>query len=369
MTTLRRSTSPLPDWPRILARVSPERQHVTAVFLWSPPSDLQAHLRSELAGAPVELVFPPPRDDGTSDEDALVSLVENADALVGWRPTKNVLDAAVSCRLVITPATGVQHLVPLMRSWAERSGRDVQLANSHGNAAATAQHAVALLLSLSNRIVAHHNWMVAGEWRRGDDDLASVRLDGRSIGFVGYGAINRRTHRLLSGFDARFSVLNRRGRARPGAAGATIDAFYGPGEIDRFLELVDVVLIAVPLTDETEGLVGARELAQLGPAGLLINVARGPVVDEAALFEALRGKRIAGAGLDVWYDYAAPPDDDGARRPYHLPFHDLDNVVLSPHRAASPMDSRARWRDVVDTLRRFAANEHIPNAVDLGRGY
>jgi len=86
----------------------------------------------------------------------------------------------------------------------------VTLVNGHGNSYFTAQHAVALLLSLTNKIIPHHNWMTSGKWRLGDNEAASIPLRRRNIGFLGYGAVNQKVHKFLLGFDLSFAALKRK---------------------------------------------------------------------------------------------------------------------------------------------------------------
>jgi phosphoglycerate dehydrogenase-like enzyme len=331
------------------------------VFLWPPADDLRRLFADRLADASgVELVFP--RD---SEPATLLRLAPQAQVMVGWRPTSELLAAAASLELFINPGAGVQALVGLLRD----AGRGITLVNDHGNAYATAQHAVALLLALANKVIPHHNWMAAGEWRKGDADAASVTLRGRTVGLLGYGHVNRLVHRFLSGFDLRFAALRRdwAGRAEP--APTPVDKL-GPAETDRLFEQSDIVMVSVPETRETTGLVDSRRLELLGREGMLVNYARGAVVVEADLYRALKERSIAGAAIDTWYSYRPEPDPQGRKRPYHLPFHELDNVVLSPHRAASPIFGLERWDGVVENIRRFASGRtDLLNVVDLERGY
>lgn len=364
---------------------------VNVLFIWDVGERLRQYLADGLAATPsVRLVFPP-----DLAEETLLGLAPEADVIVGWRPSRGLLDAATRAQLVINPGVGVQHLVEMFREL--NAARTVLLANGHGNTAFTAQHAVALLLALTNRVVPHHNWMRAGEWRKGDSDARSVPLRGRHVGLLGYGAINRRVHRMLSGFDVRFSILRRawpnsdQGWAGRRPSDETPDVVAGalyeqpdvsaliegagrftPSELDAFLDTVDTLIVAVPLTDETEGMIGAPELARLGSDGLLVHVGRGSVVDEAALYDALANATIGGAALDVWYEYRPEADTSGLKYPYGIdhPFHDLDNVVLSPHRAASPFDDLARWDEVIENIRRVSeGRQDLLNIVDLERGY
>ncbi|MFO7652156.1 MAG: NAD(P)-dependent oxidoreductase [bacterium] len=331
------------------------------LFLWLPADDLRWLLADRLAAAPgVELVFPPDSEPAT-----LLRLASQAQVMVGWRPTPELLAAAESLELFINPGAGVQALVGLLRD----AGRGITLVNDHGNAYATAQHAVALLLALTNKVIPHHNWLAVGEWRRGDDDAASVTLRGKTVGLLGYGHVNRLVHRFLSGFDLRFAALRRDWSARAEPAPTPVDKL-GPAEADRLFEQSDIVMVSVPETRETTGLVDSRRLELLGREGMLVNYARGAVVVEADLYRALKERSIAGAAIDTWYSYRPEADAQGRKRPYHLPFHELDNVVLSPHRAASPVFGLERWDGVVENIRRCAAGRRdFVNVVDLERGY
>lgn len=334
------------------------------LFLWNVPERLREYLRRGLVGVDLELDFP---EDTSSAE--LIRRAPGAAALVGWRPTAELLEAAGELRLFINPGAGVQHLVELFRDFSLRHPEhDVTLVNGHGNAGFTAQHTVALLLALTNRVVPHHNWMVQGRWRTGDAEAASLPLKDRRIGLLGYGHVNRRVHRLLVAFGPRFATLRRdwSGTVEPPGH---LDR-YTSEELDRFLDWTDVLIICLPQTAATTGLIGAAELDRLGPRGLLVNVGRGPIIDEEALYTALRTGRIAGAALDVWYDYRPEPDYAGRRRPHRHPFHELNNVVLSPHRAASPFDDLGRWDEVICNLTRLVAGRRdFLNIVDLERGY
>lgn len=354
----------------------PSRPQV--LFAWRVPDTLRDHLRGALADdGTAELVVP---DDVT--EDALCARAATADAIVGWRVPEAVLRAAPRLRVLINPGAGVQAVVPVVRSVNAERARPIALVNGHGNAAFTAQGAVALLLALANRVVAHDRWLRAGRWRTGDAEGASRPLGGLTVGLLGYGMVNRHVHRYLAGFGARFAALRRhpeRGDAPssprhglPAGPLPTDVAWHGPGALGAFLDASDAVVVAAPLTDATRGLLGAPELARLGPRGLLVNVARGPIVDEAALYAALATGALGGAALDVWWDEQPGADEQGRRWPYDAarhPFHALDNVVLSPHRAASPYGDLGRWDEVIANVRRLARGAPLLNAVDLDAGY
>ncbi|MCP4228930.1 MAG: hypothetical protein GY771_02120 [bacterium] len=335
----------------------------TVLFIREHEERLREYLRNGFSDLPgVELVFPP----GT-EEAILLEYVPAADVMVGWRPTPELLAAAEKLSLFIMPGAGVQHLIEPFREVNRE--REVVLVNGHGNSYFTAQCAVSLLLALMNRIIPHHNMMAAGDWEGHYGEPESIPMRYRKVGLLGYGAVNRKVHRFLSGFDVEFAVL-RRDWARQTGTLPTPVAGYGPEQLPGFLSAVDILIIAVPITPETEGLIGGDELALLGDRGLLINIARGKVVDEESLYVALRDRVIAGAGLDVWYEYHPEADDEGRKYPYSHPFHELGNVVMSPHRAASPFSDLERWDDVIENIRRFAdGRTDFLSIVDLSWGY
>ena len=212
--------------------------------------------------------------------------------------------------------------------------------------------------------------MSEGEWRKGDKEAPSVLLRDRTIGLLGYGAVNRHLHEFISPLGPRVLALRRRWD-EPESLVPDADR-YTPSRLDSFLTAIDTLVIALPLTESTEGLIDEDALKRLGSDGLLVNIGRGPIVDESALYDALEGQRIMGAAIDVWYDYNPSSDADGRKHPYDAaahPFHELPNVVLSPHRAASPFSDVARWDDVSATLKSIARGEVPRNVVDLDAGY
>jgi phosphoglycerate dehydrogenase-like enzyme len=211
--------------------------------------------------------------------------------------------------------------------------------------------------------------MAAGEWRKRDESSNSSPLRNRKVGLLGYGAVNQKVHKLLSGFDLEFSIL-RRDWGDSSIQLPTNTRKFLPHQLLQFLKEVDILVLAIPLTGLTQSLIRREELELLGPDGLLVNVARGKVVEEEDLYKALKEGVIAGAAIDVWYNYHPIPDSEGHQYPFAFPFHELQNVVLSPHRAASPLNDLERWDEVIENIERVAEGDRqFINLVDLGREY
>ncbi|MCG3226561.1 MAG: hypothetical protein H7645_06560 [Candidatus Heimdallarchaeota archaeon] len=342
-----------------------EKQKVNVLCIWQPNKRLHNYLLEGLNDYPqVNLIIP----SDTSHETFLKLAKEhNPEIIMGWRPTKELLETAGNLRLFINPGAGVQHLIPLFKDVTKN--RKITLVNGHGNAYFTAQHTVTLLLSLTNNVILHHNWMKEGEWRRGDDYAASTPLRDRIIGFLGYGAVNQKVHRFLSGFILDFAVLRNNWHKQKTSFPTTITK-YTFDQLHDFLKAIDVLIVAVPLTSRTEGMIGKTELELLGSDALVINIGRGQVIDEESLYSALKNKIISGAAIDVWYNYQPEPDKDGKKYPTQYPFHELENVVLSPHRGASPMNDLKRWDEQIENISRFTRGEDkFLNMVNLDEEY
>jgi phosphoglycerate dehydrogenase-like enzyme len=193
-------------------------------------------------------------------------------------------------------------------------------------------------------------------------------VTGKRVVIVGYGAIGREVARMLRGFEVEVTgVRARMPEATPDDLGTSV---ITKETMAKALRGADFVFVAAPDTPATRGLVGKPELDAMKDTAVLVNVSRGPVVEERALFEALKGGRLGAAGLDVWYVYPHSKEEIPRTFPGHHPFHELDNVVLSPHRASfTPRLYREHWVDVVENIRRVAAGKQVTNPIDLESGY
>jgi phosphoglycerate dehydrogenase-like enzyme len=236
-------------------------------------------------------------------------------------------------------------------------GAPPHLAVSRGgpsHAGTVAEHAVTLLLALVRRVVEFERNRAAPLWDRQGFRARIGSLEGATVAILGFGAIGQRVARRLRPFDAQLIGMLR-STPEPEIA-ALADEIVHPGALHETLARADAVVLSVPFSPETERLIGARELAVMKPGAYLINVARGGVVDEPALSDALAEHRIAGAGLDVFADEPLPPESRLWR---------LDNVILSPHVAGS--GSSAGTERVIalarENLERFRTGTPLLNPI------
>lgn len=284
------------------------------------------------------------------------ALLADVTTLVDGRPEPALLDGP-KLEHVIVPYVGIH---PTLQA-ALRERPHLKLYNSHFNDRFVAQHAVAMLLACANQLLPADREMRAGRWRPfGGEGPQSLSLYGTSCLLAGYGAIGREVRRLLAGFEMRFSALK---RSPEPLAELTV---YPPGQLHAALAAADIVIVSLPATPETEGMFDAAAFAAMRPGSILINVGRGSVIDQRALYAALSEGKLRAAGLDVWWHY---PEGAEPVAPAEVPLHELPNVLLSPHRAAHYEGwQEASFADVLATLRALAAGRER-NRVDVARGY
>ena len=184
-------------------------------------------------------------------------------------------------------------------------------------------------------------------------------LYGKTLGIVGYGHIGREVARRAKSFGVRVLACTRRPRATDDCA----ERIEGMDQLDAMLAQADFVVVTLPLNEATRGLFGHHAFCAMRPTAVLINVARGAIVDEAELFAALRERRIGGAVIDVWYRYPEQGRVDGPS-PSQFPFRELDNVIMTPHASAwtDGLLSR-RNRAIAANLDRLARGEPLINVV------
>lgn len=214
-----------------------------------------------------------------------------------------------------------------------------------GNERAVAEHAMSLILGLTRQIHFARDNQAKPYWRPmiGDRARREDELGGKTLVIVGLGRIGQRLAKLASAFDMRVVGVRRSSEPQPNVA-----AIVHPAKLAEAVAEADFVALTCPLTPETEGLIDARILAAMKPSAYLINVARGRVVDEAALIAALEANRIAGAGLDCVHEEPLPASS---------PLWRMPQVIVTPHSAG---ETRAYEGNVVDIL--------IDNLDRLGRG-
>ena len=268
------------------------------------------------------------------DPDTLEKRVGEADVLVIsglWH--NRLLDRAKKLRFIQSIGAGTDQFPR-----EELVKRGIRLASARGvNYRAVSEHAMALILALSRRLPEARDNQATRIWRSmiGDPSQREDELGGKTLLVVGLGQIGGRLAHLAKAFDMRVVGLRRNPATGRGAA----DAVHAMGEFKPLLPEADFVALTCPLTEETEKLLDAEALGRMKPSAYLVNVARGRVVDEAALVDALAARRIAGAGIDVTVEEPLPQNS---------PLWGMEHVLLTPHTAG---ETRRYEDNVIEILR------------------
>lgn len=221
-----------------------------------------------------------------------------------------------------------------------------------GTCLGVAEHTILLILALYKHLAYAHQAMREGRWPHEELRVQSYFLYDKVLGIVGLGRIGQDVVQRAKGFQPKRIVYYDLFRKSPEQE-AALGVAYLP--LDELLQVADVVTLHVFLSDESRGMIGERELARMKPSAILINTSRGPVVDENALYQALRDHVIWGAALDAWTEEPTPADN---------PIRQLDNVVCTPHMATGTVDAdRMKFQAAIANFQRVLRGEEPINVV------
>ena len=317
--------------------------------LWTAPDWLAPRLRADFPDLVVSQL-PGPRYEGIDRE------IADADACIAWSIRPEQFAHAQRLRWIHSPAAAVHQLM-----FPEMVASKVVITNArdvHGPV--VAEHAIAVMLALAKKLPAafHYQgtrtWGQQAMWEQ-EPMLAEVN-DARVI-VIGLGSIGREFARRARALGAHVLAI----REHPARGPETANEVAGMAELEQHLPHADFVVLAAPLTASTQMLINRERLSLMQESAYLINVSRGPLIDDEALIEALESEQIAGAALDVFAEEPLPRSSA---------YWDVPNVLITPHTAAvTPKLWERHYRQISANVRRFVAGEPLEGVVDKTQGY
>ena len=288
--------------------------------------------------------------DGSAEERR--SLLAKAELVIvgGARMSEEDVDAAVNLRLVLHQGVGYHDTVATKNLMK----RQIRLAvTPQGTSEGVAEHTIMMMLAVGRRLAFCDSELRKGNWHSNTFRSTARQLFGSTVGIVGFGRIGKQVAKRLIGFNAKtiytdIIEIEKDIEEELQASRVTLEVL---------LKESDFVTLHVPLTDATHHLIDKEALDMMKPGATLINCARGPVVSELALIDAMKNRRLGGAGLDV-FEIEPPPKPN--------PFADFENVVLTPHHAPGTRDTMMiKFREIFANADRFFSGDRMENEVSL----
>jgi phosphoglycerate dehydrogenase-like enzyme len=307
---------------------------------------LKKHLRTRCRFFPIA---EPPK------EGALPKELASADVILSASFTEPMARRAARLKLLHAPGAGVDGFC--LPALSPRT----TVANAYFHGPAIGEYVMMMVLALSRDLLKMDARFRRGSWQAswvwGNPPAAEIQ--GKVLGLIGYGHIGKEVAARARAFGMKLWIISAH---PPKRKPPHVEFWETPARLHALLKGADYVVLACPLNEQTRGLIGRREFAAMKRTACLINVARGPVVDEEALYRALRAHRIQGAAVDVWYRY---PQDDRPSAPSRFPFHKLDNIIITPHMSGWMKGTREkRFKFIAENIDRLAAGKTLRNVVE-----
>lgn len=315
--------------------------------LWTAPGWLAERLRA---------TFPDHTFTHTASYDDLPAHLSDADILLAWSLRPDQFAQAKRLKWIHSSAAAVHQLM-----FPELVASDVIVTNAREvHAPVVAEHALALIFALAKRLPQCRDFQAQKVWaqqRLLDEKPTPRELDGATVCLIGLGSIGREFARRARALGMKVIAI----REHPERGADLADSVHSRGQLHDILPLADFVVLAAPLTAQTRHIINAETLAAIRPDAYIINVSRGPLIDDPALIAALGSGRIAGAALDVFAEEPLPAGS---------PYWSLPNVFITPHTAAVTVRLWERHFTLIsENLKRFLAGQALRGLVDKSRGY
>ena len=282
------------------------------------------------------------------------TLIADADIYIGWL-NRDLFLAAKSIKWIQSPSSGVDYFVSI----PELVESDILLTSASGtHAACVAESAIAMILAFTRGIRDSILAQQQKQWAIGKIRAKMVELTKSTMGIIGFGNIGREIAKRASGFDMRIIAVD----LYPGDKPDYVSEVWGFDRLDDLLRESDYVLIAVPRTPQTRGMIGDKQIALMKPTAMLVAMSRGGIVDEAAMAQALRDGQLAAAALDVFAMEPLPEDSE---------LWEMENLLIAPHVSGGTQFEGQHVLDIFgENIRRFVCGQlPLRNQVDKSAGF
>jgi phosphoglycerate dehydrogenase-like enzyme len=284
--------------------------------------------------------------------------------LINGTPKQEHLSSSPHLNSLIIPYAGVpQSTRAILADFPQ-----LKVYNLHHNAAPTAEMAIAVLMAAAKFLVPIDREFRENNWTPRYETNPSLLLEGKTVLILGFGHIGQRVGLVCQAMG--MEVIGVRKNPDAHLVSGLRAEVHTIDQLDQLLHRAMFLIITLPITADTDGLIGAEQLSLMVPGGILVNVGRGRIVDQTALYRALTDGTLSAAGLDVWYNYPDTPEERSSTPPADHPFHELENIVMSPHRGGGSRDTEMlRMHHLAELLNALHNGSPSPNQVDISAGY
>jgi phosphoglycerate dehydrogenase-like enzyme len=284
--------------------------------------------------------------------------------LINGTPKMEHLNSSPNLNSLVIPYAGVpQSTRAILADFPQ-----LKVYNLHHNAAPTAEMAIAVLMAAAKFLVPIDREFRENNWTPRYETNPSLLLEGKTVLILGFGHIGQRVGLVCQAMG--MEVIGVRKNPDAHLVSGLRAEVHTIDQLDQLLHRAMFLIITLPITADTDGLIGAEQLSLMVPGGILVNVGRGRIVDQTALYRALTDGTLSAAGLDVWYNYPDTPEERSSTPPADHPFHELENIVMSPHRGGGSRDTEMlRMHHLAELLNALHNGSPSPNQVDISAGY
>lgn len=294
------------------------------------------------------------------DEEGILKKISFADVLLGPFVTEKLIKKANNVKLIQVPWSGMDTF-----NFKVLENCNIPVCNSHSNSQAVAEFGIGLTLDLLKKISFHDRKMRSGSWNREQNplNLKSSMISNQRVCVLGYGQIGRKIGKILNAFGAKIiAVANHKINYEE------VTDFYLASDWTKAIVNADVIIITLPLTHETKGLINRDTLKVFKKGSKVVNISRAGIIDEDSMYEALLNGDITGFASDVWWN-SPKRGESNSYVSTHNKFESLEHVILSPHRAGFIEHNLPHLDDAIENIAKLINEEPLINVVNINKEY